>query len=687
MFSSIFSSRRVSAHPRARVSLIPSVGAKQLDDQTSPWLSLHPLETIRPGGFIRLRYSASILTPNRRPLIRIVSPSGERIEPMAGAMFGAGEWTGSIPEDVSAIEISPAPGDTTFRLDAVETVSPARLLIRGALSRPGWLLWAARTALGGAREDARRALRFAAASAPLSRYHDWHARMARPLEPDGIDRPLTDWASGLAIRLLMPVLDAGEDRVDATLRSLRAQLYPRWSLSYVLDEDCGPERRRAIAERLRGDGRVSEIAADAPLPAGEAGGARETLCGVIRPGDLLPAYALAAVAEAHAREPRAAIIYGDEDAIGSSGRLHSPRFLPDYGAGFQSGSRYFGDAVWFRAGALSDAGVTTIRDLLSDRDGVVARIAERHPASVHHVRHVLYRRAAEPADPAVAPVAAGIRSSSPDPAPEVAVVVLTRDNAACLSQCIAGLTQGTDYPGFRITLVDNGSVKPDALALLRNLRSHPRIDLLRRPGPFNYAALCNEAARASTAPVLLFLNDDIVITDPGWLRPLVALAVRPDVGAAGARLLFPDGRIQHAGVVLGLGGIAGHLYRRERAGQPGYLDALTVVREVSAVTGACLAVERAKFDAIGGFDAANLPVELNDVDLCLRLAARGHATVWTPQSTLIHHESATRGDSAWSAARYRAERDYFVARWQEAIRDDPYFHPCLSLFSYDPRLS
>jgi GT2 family glycosyltransferase len=269
----------------------------------------------------------------------------------------------------------------------------------------------------------------------------------------------------------------------------------------------------------------------------------------------------------------------------------------------------------------------------------------------------------------------------------VSVILPTRDNADCLATCIDGLTKGTDYPRLRITLVDNGSVKPDAVALLRDLKRRPQIEILERPGPFNYSALCNEAARASQAPMLLLLNDDIAMRDPDWLKPLVCWATRPDVGIVGAKLLFPNGRIQHAGVVLGLGGIAAHLYHEEDPAQAGYLDRLTVPHEVGAVTAACAVIERRKFDAVGGFDAINLPIDLNDIDLCLRLAECGLVTMWTPESVLIHHESASRGRTPWSAELYRSERAYFTARWQTAIRDDRYFHPNLSLFSYRPALA
>jgi GT2 family glycosyltransferase len=319
-------------------------------------------------------------------------------------------------------------------------------------------------------------------------------------------------------------------------------------------------------------------------------------------------------------------------------------------------------------------------------------LAKSPKGPVHHLRRILYRRCRELV-PEIDRRNA-IRNTKPQSSPnsvmqnpEVAVVIPTRDNADCLAECIKGMTTNTDYPSLRITLIDNGSTESSALALLRDLKRHAQVDVIVRPGPFNFSGLCNEAAGASQAPMLVFLNDDISIRDPGWLKPMISWALCPDVGMVGAKLLFPNGRLQHAGVVLGMGGIAAHVYRGQYPQQAGYLERLTVAHEVSAVTAACAAIERKKFEAGGGFDAENLPVELNDIDLCLRLAERGFATMWTPESVLIHHESATRGDSAWSGEAYRNERAYFISRWKEAIRDDKFFHPNLSLFSYSPALA
>jgi GT2 family glycosyltransferase len=270
----------------------------------------------------------------------------------------------------------------------------------------------------------------------------------------------------------------------------------------------------------------------------------------------------------------------------------------------------------------------------------------------------------------------------PQPWPSVSVIVPTRDRAKLLADCLRGLRERTDYPSFDVVIVDNGTAEPDALALLRDIETVPGFRVLRCPGPFNYSTLCNQGADASQGEVLVLLNNDIVMQDRDWLRPLVRWAVRPEVGAVGAKLLFPRGGIEHAGVVLGLSGLAMHPYRGLPRDHPGYLDRLRVPHEVSAVTAACLAVQRSKFEAIGGLDAVHLPVELNDTDLCLRLAERGWVTIWTPESLLEHVQSASRGRQFRPFEVYGDQRRYFAQRWSHVIRDDPYFHPALSLFAH-----
>jgi GT2 family glycosyltransferase len=339
-----------------------------------------------------------------------------------------------------------------------------------------------------------------------------------------------------------------------------------------------------------------------------------------------------------------------------------------------------------RAGAL-DRDAEALAALFRDDQTAIDRIlAGAAPAAVGHVRRVLYHR-----QPSLARATASVPSRSSaegeEPTwPPVGIVIPTRDRADLLAECIRGLKDTTDYPAYEIVVVDNGSTAPDALALLRDLKRDAHLKVVERPGAFNFSALSNDGAKATGAPVLAFVNNDIVVVDRGWLKPLVRFAVMPRIGVVGAKLLFPDGRLQHAGVVLGFGGIAGHLYRRMPADHPGYCNRLTVAHEVGAVTAACIAVERYKFEAVGGFDAENLPVDLNDMDLCLRISEWGWASLWTPESVLVHLQSATRGIDPDPFALYRQERTYFVRRWAEKIRDDPYFHPALSLFAHEVAL-
>jgi GT2 family glycosyltransferase len=230
-----------------------------------------------------------------------------------------------------------------------------------------------------------------------------------------------------------------------------------------------------------------------------------------------------------------------------------------------------------------------------------------------------------------------------------------------------------------VIVVDNGSRQEATHAYFAEIARDARFRVLERPGPFNYSALCNDAAAEARADTLVFLNNDTRAQSPDWLERLIAWTPLPSVGAVGAKLIFPDGTIQHAGVIVGVDGHANHFERRNPPNKPGYFQRLDVPHEISAVTGACLAVAKGKFDAIGGFDAQNLPVEFSDIDLCLRLTERGWASLLEPSAVLIHEEAATRKASHAQERRYSREVAYFKARWRHRLRADPYFHAALSL--------
>ncbi|MGD0201939.1 MAG: glycosyltransferase, partial [Bryobacteraceae bacterium] len=230
----------------------------------------------------------------------------------------------------------------------------------------------------------------------------------------------------------------------------------------------------------------------------------------------------------------------------------------------------------------------------------------------------------------------------------------------------------TTYPDYELTVIDNsrsGAVE----RFLRRWQRHGRpvryVDWRRRP--FNFAAMNNAAARATDAPFLLFLNDDTEVITPGWLEAMLELGARPEVGAVGVKLLYPDGRIQHAGVVAGIFGNVGHAFRGLDGSARHYFDLPDVIRNVSAVTGACLLVRSEAFQSVGGFDDASLPIDFNDIDLCLRLGQRGYRVLYTPHAVLRHHEGRSKQTRRVRAAPTAAM--LMRSRWYEVIAADPFY--------------
>jgi len=251
-------------------------------------------------------------------------------------------------------------------------------------------------------------------------------------------------------------------------------------------------------------------------------------------------------------------------------------------------------------------------------------------------------------------------------------ILIPSRNPRLLSACLESLRSHTAFTAYTIAVIDNS--EGDAIAALAARYGARHVDWRRRP--FNYSAMNNAAAAGSTAPLLLFLNDDITVAGAGWLEALVEHGARPEVGVVGARLLYPDGRLQHAGVVIGIFGVCGHAFKGHPGNLPTYGGLAEVSRNVSAVTGACMLVPAAVFRAAGGFDEQAFPVAYNDIDLCLRVLQSGRRVIYTPYATLYHHEAYSK---PWSQRDpHRAEIAAFQARWLQYIRHDPFYNPNLT---------
>lgn len=273
----------------------------------------------------------------------------------------------------------------------------------------------------------------------------------------------------------------------------------------------------------------------------------------------------------------------------------------------------------------------------------------------------------------------------PEPPPLVSLIIPTRDRADLLGRCVRSIRLRTTYVPYEIIVVDNGSVEPATHALFAELAGQPGIRILRYDQPFNYSAINNFAVAQARGTVVGLVNNDIEVISPGWLEEMVSWAVQPDVGCVGAKLYYANDTIQHAGVFLGVGGVANHVHTGLPRHAPGYFGRAVVTGNFSAVTGACLVLRKEIYDQVGGLDDENLTVTFNDIDLCLRVREAGYQNVWTPFAELYHLESVSRGrdDSPEKFARLQREVEFMQARWKSEIVADPYYSPNLTANALD----
>jgi GT2 family glycosyltransferase len=510
------------------------------------------------------------------------------------------------------------------------------------------------------------------------------------------------------------VLDVpGEAAARASL--LDRQIYQNWQLILVTDR---PEEAQAAlgAGPLR-DGRISvrggdELDEGAKLNAGLSAVEGDFVI-PLHAGLALRSNALLELALASCRVPSARMIYADEDEV-SAGQRANPRFKPAWSPEAFATHDYVGDPVMmevaavrrlggWRAGLGEDAsydlklrlaahvgpsGILHLAKLLVHRDPAPARSPDAGggPQRTRVIEEHLAREGTagrlirDPRSPHPR-----VEYAIPVPAPLVSILIPTKDKPELLRRAVDTVLEVTRYQPLELIIMDNGSCEPRTLELFRSWDSEPRIRVVPCPGAFNFSALNNAGARLARGEILVLLNNDVEIIDPGWLGEMVGLASRPEIGCVGAKLYYPDGTIQHAGVVTGPGGGAGHSHKHASRAAKGYLDRLVTVTNVSAVTAACLAIRADLYDEVGGLDEATFPVAFNDVDFCLKVAAAGYRNVWTPFAELIHHESVSRGRDVTpeAARRFSAELTALQQRWSVRLLRDPYYSPHLTMDGED----
>jgi GT2 family glycosyltransferase len=280
------------------------------------------------------------------------------------------------------------------------------------------------------------------------------------------------------------------------------------------------------------------------------------------------------------------------------------------------------------------------------------------------------------------------------PAPKVSIIIPTRNAESLLRLTISSIVGKTTYPQFEIIVVNNRSDDAGTLKYFAELRSNG-ISVIDYDAPFNFSAINNFAAKQATGTLLAFLNNDLEVISPDWLDEMATQALRPDIGAVGAMLYYPDDSVQHAGAVLGLtgpagkDGVAGHAFKGFKRGAEGQRNRMRLVQNYSAVTAACLVIRREVFERVGGFNERDLAVAFNDIDFCLRVRQAGFRNLWTPFAEFYHHESASRGleNTPEKLARFASEVTYMRRKWSAILDADPAYNPNLSLQHEDFSLS
>lgn len=672
---------------------------------TGPRARFHidePLFWHVPAGPLLLR--GWCLSPDGNPAAEIRAVIGERI------CRGRPDLR---REDVAAVHGTQTAANCGFAIEAI--VEPGRPAVRvETRAQPGgpWV-----------ELFTRELTVFPPARPPeIESYQKW-LHLYEPVTPGAL-RALRDEVARLAqpplISVVMPVYNTPEIWLRQAVASVRNQVYEHWELVIADDASTAPHIRPILQELAAAEPRLRVIyrernghisaASNSALEA-----ARGEFCALLDHDDELSPRALARVALEIARRPDAHFFYSDEDKIDERGERFDPYLKPDYLPDLLLGQNCLSHLSVIRTSKIREAGGFRV-GLEGSQDWDLALRLTRTvpPAGIVHIPEVLYHwraiagstaRAVGEKNYTVTSAERALRDHFaalglpvelravpgdhwrivrpvPSPTPLVSLLIPTRDRLALTRTCVESILAKTGYPNFEIVIVDNESVEPATLAWFSEIAARDaRVRVLRYAEPFNYSAINNFAVSHARGEIVGLLNNDLEAIHADWLGEMVSHAVRPEIGCVGAKLLYPDGTLQHAGIILGLGGVANHAFYRQPGHTDGYKNRARLTQNYSAVTGACLLVRKAVYEQVGGLNARDLAIAFNDVDFCLKVRAAGYLNLWTPFAELYHHESASRGseNTPDKQARFAREVDYMQRTWGRELESDPAYNPNFSL--------
>lgn len=524
------------------------------------------------------------------------------------------------------------------------------------------------------------------------------------------------------ISVAVPAYRTPEKFLVQMIDSLLAQTYGNWELCIANGSPEDGAMKKVLEEYTKKDSRirVSELTENKGI-AGNTNAALEMaqgeFVGLLDHDDLLAPNALYEIALALGKDRALDAVYTDEDKVTTELDEHfQPHLKPDFNLDLLRSNNYICHFFVVRRSIVQKVGGFRQEfDGAQDHDFIFRCIETAE--KVGHIPEILYHWRTHKASTADNPASKmyafdagkraieahlkrtgteGIVSHTPDLGffrvkypvqgqPLVSVIIPNKDEKETLKACIDSIREKTEYPNYEIIIVENNSTTDEIFQYYKELSQDPRIRLLRWKKEFNYSAINNYGVRHANGEYLLFLNNDVTVITPGWIKELLGVCQRPEVGAAGVKLIYPDNTIQHAGCVIGLGGIAGHMFVDMPANRTGYLHKASILQDMSAVTAACMMMKRTAFEEAGGF-TEKLSVAFNDVDLCLKVRKNHKLIVYDPYVQLYHMESKTRGaeDNKEKVRRFQEEIEYMRCQWIDILKKgDPYYNRNLSLTKWN----
>jgi GT2 family glycosyltransferase len=527
------------------------------------------------------------------------------------------------------------------------------------------------------------------------------------------------------ISVIMPCYNSNIKWLKEAIDSVINQNYKNWELCIVDDASTDTDIQKTLTKYCSSEKRIKVIKRQVN---GHISNASNTALSMakgewvtfIDHDDAIPPNALYELITSINSNPHLRLIYSDEEKIDEKGNRFDPHYKSDWNPDLLFSQNYICHLTAIHESVMKCVeGFRSGFEGSQDYDLILRCVRHLEPNQIHHIPKILYYWRAAQGSTALDPnekdysTDAGIKAldnyfnesgikavvqrgafpttyrvkySIPDPKPLVSLIIPTRDQLELTRKCITSILEKTSYKNFEVIIVNNKSIKPETTSYFNLIKSeNPNIKILDYNKVFNYSAINNFAVSFCSGSIIGLLNNDIEVISEEWLTEMVSHACRSEIGCVGAKLYYPNDTIQHAGVILGIGGVAGHSHKYYPKNHHGYFSRLKLTQNLSAVTGACLVVRKEVFKEVGGFDENNLKIAFNDVDLCLKVRESGYRNIWTPYAELIHHESVSRGseDTSEKTNRFNSEVDYMITKWGTILESDPYYNPNLTNIKED----